>query len=424
MSGSAIARPVLNPRPDRERAGGIARSLIVCQAALNPPPFRERIGEGRCALAASASLNSGKRSESYWRSRTRAAFGPSPSSLRSCPLPDGERAGGIARSIISRLSLATFVAGSASLAGRKRADGIRVSGLLQRGADAREDGFELAEDLMIPEAHHTVTFASEVGVAFAIGIAIEMLRAVELDDQLALQRGEISDKGSDWNLPAKLDPVDSASAQQVPQLAFDFGLRAAQPARTILRRYRGRHWKQSCAIARTDFHRFPDPVVIPIPLPFRERFGEGRCALAASASQNSGKRSELYWRSRTRAPGGPSPWSLRSRPLPDGERAGRIARSLIVRHLALNLLPDGERAGGIARSLIVRHRALNLLPDGERAGRIARSLIVRHRALNFLPDRERAGRRARGAESETIARPEKSSRRKIDETIRRVRARG
>src|SRR5690242_2315627 len=59
-----------------------------------------------------------------------------------------------------------------------------------------------------------------------------MLAAVDFNDDLRLEAGEVQNVAAKRNLPAKLEPNKSTPAQQVPQLSLGIGEIATQGART------------------------------------------------------------------------------------------------------------------------------------------------------------------------------------------------
>ena len=55
-----------------------------------------------------------------------------------------------------------------------------------------------------------------------------MLAAVELDDQMRLEAGEVGDEGADGMLPAETEAAKLATAEVEPEPDFGIGLGAAE----------------------------------------------------------------------------------------------------------------------------------------------------------------------------------------------------
>jgi hypothetical protein len=98
--------------------------------------------------------------------------------------------------------------------------------------------FAILEHLVVPKTKNFPTLALQVRVADDISKALRVLRAVSLDDQLSPNAKKVDDVGSQWDLPAKLDPVQATIAQETPQAKLDVSRRSAHRsgAGTLVRR--------------------------------------------------------------------------------------------------------------------------------------------------------------------------------------------
>jgi hypothetical protein len=73
-----------------------------------------------------------------------------------------------------------------------------------------------------------------------------MLAAVDLYDQFDIETGEIGDVGTDWDLPAKLDPVELATAKFTAEPILGLRHIAPQTASELAfgGRMRGPAWRR------------------------------------------------------------------------------------------------------------------------------------------------------------------------------------
>lgn len=72
--------------------------------------------------------------------------------------------------------------------------------LWQSGEDDGEHAFRVSEDVVVSEPEDSVALASEPSVAPEVFGVFEVLAAVKLDDQPAVQAGEVDDVGTDGYL--------------------------------------------------------------------------------------------------------------------------------------------------------------------------------------------------------------------------------
>jgi hypothetical protein len=81
-------------------------------------------------------------------------------------------------------------------------------------------------DIVIVEAKNAKALGGEERVTPPVARlmrVVEMLTAVDLDDELCRVRKEISDVGADWSLPAEAGAFQPMRTQAVPNDAFGFG---------------------------------------------------------------------------------------------------------------------------------------------------------------------------------------------------------
>lgn len=80
----------------------------------------------------------------------------------------------------------------------------------------KDDG-GMPQHVVIPEPQHTESFRSEEGVATpVVGGLFDMLTAVELDDHLRLDTGEIADVGPNGILATELEATQLSAPQPMP----------------------------------------------------------------------------------------------------------------------------------------------------------------------------------------------------------------
>jgi uncharacterized lipoprotein YbaY len=94
--------------------------------------------------------------------------------------------------------------------------------------DTPEHTIQVIQDLVIPETQHPVTLRFQYSCAFEIvGLPIEVLAAIHLDDQFLYRSTEIHDVAADGVLPAKVDVVHLVPAQHPPEPGLCIGRAAA-----------------------------------------------------------------------------------------------------------------------------------------------------------------------------------------------------
>jgi len=99
------------------------------------------------------------------------------------------------------------------------------------GQDLVQDGFREALDGLVGEAQHLETLGPQPGVSCGVSLEARlMVRAVGLDDQAMAQADEVDDVAADPQLAAKLEAVEPAVAEELPQQTLGHGRVPAQGA--------------------------------------------------------------------------------------------------------------------------------------------------------------------------------------------------
>jgi hypothetical protein len=83
---------------------------------------------------------------------------------------------------------------------------------------------------MVPEAQHTETGTLECARPCSVGFGLQVLAAIEFDDQPLFHAHEIRDPGAQWNLPAELQSAEIAVAQMTPERSL--GIRTVPAKRS------------------------------------------------------------------------------------------------------------------------------------------------------------------------------------------------
>jgi hypothetical protein len=158
-----------------------------------------------------------------------------------------------------------------------------------------ENFLDALEHLVVPEAKHPVAARVEKRSAgFVFLSSLEMLRAVQLDDEAPFGRAEISEVGADRKLTAEFGVAHLAVSQVAPQDSFGVGLFESQAAGVLLGRYDRAHLVDCLLSGDRKQEQNPesrralysDPHLHP--LPYRER----------RQRRNSESRSAMYLESR------------------------------------------------------------------------------------------------------------------------------
>src|SRR5205085_5798043 len=110
-----------------------------------------------------------------------------------------------------------------------RGERDRVRGNLELRCEHLQHAIEVAENLVVPDANNPVPKRIEVCVPAPIGCAIDMLSAIDLDDELLLAAYKVGVIRPKRLLPGKLQSAETPVAKRQPQ--DPFGPRAAPPQR-------------------------------------------------------------------------------------------------------------------------------------------------------------------------------------------------
>ena len=104
---------------------------------------------------------------------------------------------------------------------------------MQRLEDRVDDGIEFRLYITIPEPQDTVTCRSEETVSpIVIRAALEMLAAVQFDDDPAIEGGKVADVEANLMLTTKLEATDLPPTETTPEETFRIGLVMAKIACT------------------------------------------------------------------------------------------------------------------------------------------------------------------------------------------------
>jgi hypothetical protein len=102
---------------------------------------------------------------------------------------------------------------------------------VQRLEDCLHHRICARQDIVIPEAQNLKPLLLKEGITSrVVRCGLNMLAAVDLDDQLGFEAGEICDVRTDRNLPPEADIQELLAAQAPPQRPLRFGHFAAQRA--------------------------------------------------------------------------------------------------------------------------------------------------------------------------------------------------
>ncbi len=100
---------------------------------------------------------------------------------------------------------------------------------LQRFENHFQHGVDVGRHPVVREAQHPITLLIQEAVPASIaGRILDVLRAVQLDDELRLKAGEVGDVGANRVLAAEAEAVELASAKVSPEKRLNLGLSAPQ----------------------------------------------------------------------------------------------------------------------------------------------------------------------------------------------------
>jgi hypothetical protein len=89
------------------------------------------------------------------------------------------------------------------------------------------DAFRMTQDIIIPEAQHPEAAASKPGIPGSIHCCAGVLPAIDLDDQVCLDTGEVNDIRPNRQLASKSVPNELAAPQSSPKTGL--GIRHRRP---------------------------------------------------------------------------------------------------------------------------------------------------------------------------------------------------
>jgi hypothetical protein len=102
--------------------------------------------------------------------------------------------------------------------------------LLERIEDRQQHTFAICQNVIVPKWQNSITLVREMSVAPIISLALQMLSAVNFDDEISVAAHEVDNKGADCFLTDEFESSQTAVAQREPELAFGVGLLTAQSA--------------------------------------------------------------------------------------------------------------------------------------------------------------------------------------------------
>ena len=101
----------------------------------------------------------------------------------------------------------------------------------QRSSDHSQGIIDPKQHIIVPKTKHAITLLADVaGAGVVIRLLIEMLTAVQFDDQPGLQTDEVRIETINPMLTAEFKAQQAAIAKILLESAFDFGLLTAQAA--------------------------------------------------------------------------------------------------------------------------------------------------------------------------------------------------
>ena len=83
--------------------------------------------------------------------------------------------------------------------------------------DLSQDAFNPREHIIIPEAQHSIPFTLKPTIAVAVAFTLQMLTAIDFDDQHRFQARKVDNVRSDRDLAAKSPICKLAPAQSIPE---------------------------------------------------------------------------------------------------------------------------------------------------------------------------------------------------------------
>ena len=96
-----------------------------------------------------------------------------------------------------------------------------------------QDAVHIGQNLVVPEADHSPALAFEPDSAFEVLWIVRVLPAIELDDYLSFDAGEIGDVPSDRMLATEFEPVELPIPNTEPKTLFSLRQIQAQLPRPL-----------------------------------------------------------------------------------------------------------------------------------------------------------------------------------------------
>jgi hypothetical protein len=94
----------------------------------------------------------------------------------------------------------------------------------QRNADCLDHAFGIRKHFVAPESDDLIALLLEPGGPSLIVVPLNcVLAAIDLDDKATIGCEEIHHVGAERNLPAKLNAIDLAIAEPMPEPALGIG---------------------------------------------------------------------------------------------------------------------------------------------------------------------------------------------------------
>jgi hypothetical protein len=80
-----------------------------------------------------------------------------------------------------------------------------------------QNAVDIAEHIAVPNPDRPISKLAQHGIALAIGGAVRMLAAIDLDNEMQIATDEVCDVGSDRLLPYELETAELPVAQMPPK---------------------------------------------------------------------------------------------------------------------------------------------------------------------------------------------------------------
>jgi hypothetical protein len=90
--------------------------------------------------------------------------------------------------------------------------------------DNSEDTFDVRQNIVIPEAHHTITLRTQIAISRLVACRLCMLPAIDFDDHQLSPANEVADIGAYGLLPDELISTELPVTNAIPERRFGVGL--------------------------------------------------------------------------------------------------------------------------------------------------------------------------------------------------------